>query len=110
MPLNLAAEASISLLFKFGRVRRGHDPALQCMTIGIPNCSINRNLSSAIYSDGFPDEGGSAGGVLVDIAPKALVRHIHLPQACQDLPGAAVVIAGNMRLQLLNQRLGGVGI
>ena len=44
MPLNLAAEASISLLFKFERVRRGRDPALQCMTIGIPNCSTNRNL------------------------------------------------------------------
>ena len=55
-------------------------------------------------SESSADKFSRSDAVAVDIGPEALIRHIHLPQARQDLRGAGVEIVSNVLPQFLHNR------
>ena len=59
-------------------------------------------LFFAISGDGFADECGCAGSVLVDVGFEALVGDVHLAETGEDFVGAGVVVFGDVILQFFH--------
>lgn len=55
-------------------------------------------LFLAVGGDGFTDECGGAGGVLVDVIFETLVGDVHLTETGEDFVGAGVVVFGDVIL------------